>query len=304
MFSVHKNFLWEAVLFTGQPPGKTYKGFNMIVEYEIAKLNIRIVTDFDIFQNGFSSLFASSFEKSDVDIKITLDDINVDDVPVYSDDFIDVYQNKDDDYTVIYYEIEKGKKINHLSVCGNNCILSRKCNAPSKDMFHFWGMIGLPHILIQHRRLMLHCSYIISNGKAILFCGKSGIGKSTQAKLWKDFADAEIINGDKAVVYSENGKLYAASLPISGTSKICLNQTSEIQAIIILFQNTKNSVDEIGISEKVSLLASNAVYDFWRDGETVNVVELCSEFSKLTKIVKYGCLPNQSAVEDLKKVIE
>lgn len=276
----------------------------MIAEYEIAKLNIRVITDFDIIQSGSSPLFASSFEKSDVDIRITLGDINVDDVPVYSDNFVKVFRSKDNFYTVLYYLCENGKIINHFSACGNNCILSRECNALSRDMYHFWSMIDLPHILIQHRRLMLHCSYIISNGKAILFCGKSGIGKSTQAELWKEFAGAEIINGDKAVIYSENGKLYASSLPISGTSNICSDKTAEVEAFVILSQNTQNDIKEINSAERVSLLASNCLFDVWRDGEMIDVIELCSEFSQLAKIVKFECLPDKSAVEDLKKVIE
>lgn len=294
--------LREAALFQGSLSEK-HKGNNMVVEYEIAKLKIRFITDFDIFQNGFSPLFVSSFEKSDVDINIALGDINVDDVPLYSDEFVEVLKNKDK-YTVIYFTVDKGKKNNYFSVCGNNCILSRDCNDPLKDMFHFWGRIDLPHILISHRRLMLHCSYIISNGKAILFCGKSGIGKSTQAELWKNFAGAEIINGDKAVVYSENGKLYAASLPIAGTSNICSNKTAEVKAIVILSQNTKNEAEEVSTSEKISLLASNCLFDVWRDGEIIDVIELCSEFFQLAEVIKYGCLPDNSAVEELKKVIE
>lgn len=276
----------------------------MIVEYEIAKLNIRVITDFDISQTGSSQFFTSSFETSDVDIKISLGDINVVDIPVYSDNFVDVFKNKDNNYTVIYYTTENAKKINHFSVCGNKCILSRDCNTSSRDMFHFWGMIDFPHILIQNRRLMLHCSYIINNGKAILFCGKSGIGKSTQAKLWQQFNNAEIINGDKAIVFSENGKLYASSLPISGTSNICSNKTAEVEAIIILSQNTQNEVKEISASEKVTFLASNSILDIWRDGELLDVIELCSEFSMLAPVINYGCLPDKSAVEELKKVIE
>ncbi len=276
----------------------------MIADYEIAKLNIRIITGFDMLQSGSSSLFASSFEKSDVDINITLGNINADDTLVYSDNVIKVYRSADNKYNVIYYILSGDNEINHFMRSDDNCVLSSDCKASGKDMFHFWGMIGLPHIFLKHNRLMIHCSYIISNGKAILFCGKSGVGKSTQAKLWQEYADAKIINGDKAVIYSENGRLYVSSLPMSGTSNICLNETAEVGAIVMLNQGMENAAESTGAVEKVSMLAQNCYFDFWRDGEAVNVVDLCLRFSNLTQIVRFECLPDKSAVEYLKRVIE
>ncbi len=276
----------------------------MIADYEIAKLNIRIITDFDMQQSGSSYLFSSSFDNSDVEISIASGNIKTEDTPVYSDEFIKAYRCSDNAYSVVYYIVKNGKSINHFAAADNNCVLSCDCEAQSRDMIHFWGMIGLPHIFIEHRRLMLHCSYIVSDGKAILFCGKSGVGKSTQARLWEKYAGAKIINADKAVIYSENGKLYASSLPISGTSDICLNETAEVKAIVNLAKGDMNSARLSGAAEKASVLAQNCYFDFWRDGETVNVIDLCSEFSCLTSVIRFECLPEKSAVEYLKKVIE
>lgn len=276
----------------------------MIFEYEISKLNIRILSDFEILQNGSSPLFASSFEKSDIDINMTLGNVNVDGVPVYSDDLVDVFCDKDNNFNAVYYIYMGGKKANHFLLCEHNGVLSADSEKAGRDMLYLWGMIDLPHILVQHQRIMLHCSYIISNGKAVLFCGKSGVGKSTQAQLWKDVEGAEIINGDKAVVFAEDGKLYAASLPISGTSQICSNETAEIKAIVLLAQGTENKSEILSPAEKASMLAANVILDVWRDGEMVDVVDLCSEFSQLTNVIRYECLPNESAVEYLKKVIE
>lgn len=277
----------------------------MIINYEIAKLNICIITDFDMLQSGFSPLFATSFDKSDVNVNISLGDIETDNNTVYSDSTVEVYRNIDNSYKKVYYiKGFNNKKSNHFSVCGSNCVLSRECKASGRDMYHFWGMIDLPHILIQNQRLMLHCSYIISNGKAVLFCGKSGTGKSTQADIWEKFGGAKIVNGDKAVIYAENGKLYAASLPIAGTSNICLNETAEIKAIVVLMQGKENSVEVLSASDKVSLVASNVIFDVWRDGESLDVIDLCAKMTQLTNVIQYKCLPDRSAFEYLNKVIE
>ena len=37
-------------------------------------------------------------------------------------------------------------------------------------------------------------------GKAIAFSGPSGVGKSTQAEIWKQCFQADILNGDRALL--------------------------------------------------------------------------------------------------------
>ena len=63
--------------------------------------------------------------------------------------------------------------------------------------------------LFQNRIIHLHSSYIIYHDKAILFTGPSGIGKTTQAELWRDYQGAEIINGDVTLIRKWDGRYCA-----------------------------------------------------------------------------------------------
>lgn len=276
----------------------------MVLEYEIAKLNIRISSDFDIAQGGSSPLFASGFEKSDIDINISLGNAETDGSFVCRNKFSDIYRSANGSYSSVYYAETGEKRKEYFLKTDNGCVLSADSDKAFRDMFHLWGMIGLPHLLISKRRLMMHCSYIIHNGEAILFCGKSGAGKSTQAALWREYENADTVNGDKAVIFSENGKLFASSLPISGTSNICKNRTARVRAIIVLSHGEDNSVSKPEKLNSISLLASNCISEYWRDFETLDVIDLCTEFSQLAEIYEYKCLPDKTAVDYLKKVIE
>ena len=51
----------------------------------------------------------------------------------------------------------------------------------------FWYLFSLEKHLIKKKSMIFHCSYINYKNHAILFSGSSGMGKSTQADLWKNF---------------------------------------------------------------------------------------------------------------------
>lgn len=93
--------------------------------------------------------------------------------------------------------------------------------------------IGVESVLLSHGIAVLHASLIRYNGKAILFCGKSGVGKSTQAALWQQHRGAEVLNGDRAAVRQVDGVWQAFGLPFAGTSGIYRNDSAPLAAIVL-----------------------------------------------------------------------
>ena len=63
-----------------------------------------------------------------------------------------------------------------------------------------FNRIGMETLLLQHKALLLHASLIKYEGKALAFAGPSGVGKSTQADLWRNHLGARILNGDRAIL--------------------------------------------------------------------------------------------------------
>ena len=106
-------------------------------------------------------------------------------------------------------------------------------------MQQIWQSINLPFQLLQRGVFTLHSAAVQTRFGAILFCGRSGIGKSTQANLWKEYENALILNGDRCAVGFVDGAANAFGLPFCGTSGICLNFSLPIAAIISLGQARK-----------------------------------------------------------------
>ena len=88
-----------------------------------------------------------------------------------------------------------------------------------KSWFRAWFNMGLINYIEGNRRMLpceagmvtrdglaLHASLVEKDGFGVVFLGPSGMGKSTQAKLWKKYLDADFLIGDRPGMRKINGK--------------------------------------------------------------------------------------------------
>ena len=277
----------------------------MKLKFRIAELNIQIETDFDILNSGFSRAFVSDFEKSDINIFVRLGEINRTGELLYSSERCDVISSngkhtvviKDRQFKCDFFSVEQTEN-------EYNCIISNEADENARDVFYIWNNVGLSHIMLENSRIIFHGSCVIYEDKAVIFSGKSGIGKSTQADLWAKHENAEIINGDKIILMQKEDKLFAGSLPIAGTSGICQNKIAQVKAIIFLEQSTENQICELSPAQKAGMLTSNCSYDLWQKNDIIKALDLSTAFFDKTEIYSYKCRADKSAVDYLKAVIK
>ena len=168
----------------------------------------------------------------------------------------------------------------------------------------FFSCAGLHSKLLQRGALIFHSAYIDWNGKAILFAGHSGVGKSTQAALWGKYAGAEIINGDRTLIRKKNGIWHAYGYPCCGSSDICINRTLPLSLIVLLEQGEENRVTEVSMGGKFRALFIGSEMYLWNEKEMERVTKLAEEILKDVRIVKLVCRPEADAVEVLKAELE
>lgn len=164
--------------------------------------------------------------------------------------------------------------------------------------------IDLEHLLNRKRVFFLHASFIEWKGEGILFTAPSGTGKSTQAKLWMDYEKAKIINGDRAAVANQAGEWRAYGLPYAGSSRIFLNRSSRIGAIIVLRQEKENRLERLKPSEAFRWIYSEATVQYWDYTYQDILTAMLMELVMAVPVYRLSCLPEQSAVEILKKELE
>ena len=97
------------------------------------------------------------------------------------------------------------------------------------------------NVLLTKGVLHFHSSFVLYKGKALIFTGPSGIGKTTQAELWRDYQDALIVNGDASLLRPmDDGRWWAFGTSVHGSSPYCENEKAPIAAIIALEQGKDN----------------------------------------------------------------
>lgn len=107
--------------------------------------------------------------------------------------------------------------------------------------------------------LLTHASAVVLDGKAYLFQGKSGTGKSTHTDLWlKNIAGAELLNDDNPVVrFSADGVAIAYGSPWSGKTHCYRNVSAPIGAFTRIVQARENTLRRLApLKAYASLTAS------------------------------------------------
>ncbi len=152
-------------------------------------------------------------------------------------------------------------------------------------------------MLAAHGMLVLHAAYIITRGGAILFSGASGAGKSTQAELWRKYAGARIVNGDRALLRLSDAT--AHGIFFSGTSRICENASAPIRAIIFPEKSQRNAITVPRPREAFALLLSQCSYYPWDADSTSVMTGLAARLAEQLPIYRMECRRDESAVRAL-----
>lgn len=163
--------------------------------------------------------------------------------------------------------------------------------------------LPLYHVLLKYNAFILHASYILINGQAILFSAPSETGKSTQAELWKNHRNARIVNGDRVVVRKTDKGWTAGGIHYSGTSEYCENITAPVRAIVLLGQAKENSVQKCAGAEAFRRLFHECAYSSEYENDPAEIAELLVGLVNEVDVVKLDCLPDESAVEALENYL-
>ncbi|WP_455544012.1 hypothetical protein [Intestinibacter sp.] len=177
-----------------------------------------------------------------------------------------------------------------------------------KEMFDldtmFWSLFALERHMIQKNSVVLHCSYNLYKNHAILFSGPSGIGKSTQANLWKQNRGSKIINGDKCLLRKINGSWHADGWPICGSSEICLNEKHKLGTIVFLKQGKENKAVKLSKMSAVKKIMSQLTVNYWNMEFVDEVLTLAEDIVGNINVYELTCTPDVDAVEELEKVLK
>ncbi|HZD49519.1 MAG TPA: hypothetical protein VE178_12325 [Silvibacterium sp.] len=151
-------------------------------------------------------------------------------------------------------------------------------------------------ILAQEGGLLIHAASAVRNGKAFLFAGVSGAGKTTISRLAP--ADATLLT-DEISYIRRNGHGYVAyGTPFAGElARVGENVRAPLAGLYLLEKGLDNAVEPVGASEAARLLLANVLF-FANDPELVRrVFELACELVRSTPVYRLTFFPDERVWE-------
>jgi len=148
------------------------------------------------------------------------------------------------------------------------------------------------------KTVKLHASVIEREGKAILFLGSSGTGKSTHTRLWEQhIPGSRLLNDDEPVVrIMEDGSVWVFGSPWSGSTPCYRNISAEAVALVRLYQHPENKLVQIkGVTAFTALFQSAAIL---RSDEQhrERLFENVTVLTEKVPFYRLDCRPDREAV--------
>ena len=114
--------------------------------------------------------------------------------------------------------------------------------------------------LFDRRVLLIHGSTLAVDGRAYLFMARSGTGKSTHTRYWREIfgARAVMINDDKPFLQLTEDAVVAYGSPWSGKHGLDSNLSAPLAGICILERGAENAIRPIPAETAMAMLRKEA----------------------------------------------
>lgn len=148
----------------------------------------------------------------------------------------------------------------------------------------------LAEALVERDVLLFHGSVVAVDGEAYLFTAKSGTGKSTHTRLWRQaFGDrAVMINDDKPLLHVSVDGVCAYGTPWNGKHHLGGNCSAPLKALCILERDKENHVERVSPEDAFPRMLQQCYLP--EDGEKVEkILALLERMSQCVNLYRLGC---------------
>ena len=161
--------------------------------------------------------------------------------------------------------------------------------------FAMWVAYGL--MTLQQDTLAIHSSCIIYQGKAVLFLGESGTGKSTHTRLWREHIEgAVLLNDDSPMIRVEEGKVWAYGSAWSGKTPCYKNERYELKACVRLSQAPHNQMRKLSVLQAYGAIHPSCAPEFAYDEALYDKVsQIIGQILSAVPFYHLACLPDREA---------
>lgn len=137
--------------------------------------------------------------------------------------------------------------------------------------------------MIEYDTFLFHGSAVELDGETYLFTAKSGTGKSTHTRLWRQlYGDrAVMINDDKPLIRIDGDSVTIFGTPWDGKHRLSTNRASRLKAVCILERGAENRIFTVDPKEAFPRLLTQT----YRPSDPVGMAKTLGLVDRLCKKV-------------------
>ena len=279
--------------------------------YQIADINIQLKTPWE--QQVSSSFFPFLKQEREFDWQVEFEIVpkiqEMDGTPLLSNEvyrvyrespgvFIRYYHNDRTDgtaYAVTRMDMEnKQVKVEFLPEARD------RFGSDRVDFF----TIGFEKIMMEENAVILHAACVNTQYEGIVFSGKSGAGKSTQADLWCRYGQGKLINGDKTIIKKVDNSWYAYGSPYAGSSRCYVSERCKLNAIVFPVQAGECSLRSLTKPEAFRKIFGNLTVNYFDPEFVENAGNIALQLAMEVPVYELKCTKDEQAVLVLKEIMK
>ena len=150
----------------------------------------------------------------------------------------------------------------------------------------------------EYDTFLMHGSVVSVDGQGYMFTAKSGTGKSTHTRLWKELLGdrAVMVNDDKPLIKVSDSGVTVYGTPYNGKHHLGNNIVVPLKCICILERAKENHIRQIDRSQAYHILLQQSYRpsDIAMLAKTLSLID---EMSDKVKFYRLGCNMDISAAQ-------
>ena len=138
--------------------------------------------------------------------------------------------------------------------------------------------------------LLFHGSVIAVDGEGYLFTAKSGTGKSTHTRLWREYFGerAVMVNDDKPLLHVTDSGVTAYGTPWDGKHRLSTNIAVPLKGICILTRDIKNHIEQAESHAAYPMIVQQTNRSLSSDGMK-QTLSLIDRMLNVVPVYRLGC---------------
>jgi hypothetical protein len=165
----------------------------------------------------------------------------------------------------------------------------------------------LDELLFQHRLARegateVHACGVVWHGRTLVFCGQSGAGKSTTARLWRRHAkDARLLSDDRLILRPGRRSVRAYGTPWHGDGGFASAASAPLGALFFLRHARATRLVPLSQGDAAARLFSRSFPPPWDREGVARTLDACADAAATAPAFELRFRPDRSAVDAVRE---